>query len=69
MGTQVIEKSIQAEVNKVLEHIARDCTAGEVLVEELFFVPVTNALWSVFMGKRYDHEDPQIRRIANSLRT
>ena len=68
MGTRVIEHSIRTEVTEVLECIEAECTEKPVQVEGMFVVPVMNALWSLFMGKRYDHKDPEIHRLANGVK-
>ena len=68
MGSKVLEHSIRTEVNQVLEHIARDCTGKRIQVKDMFVVPVMNALWSLFMGKRFDHNDPEIHRLNSQVK-
>ena len=68
MGTKVIERSIIRELHQALDRIERDCIGKTVQANDMFTVPINNALWSLFMGKRYNHEDVEIHRLQHEVK-
>ena len=64
--TNVFEDNSRLELNQVLEDIEKK-SGRPVAVKGMFNIPMMNAIWNIFMGNRFDHDDPQLRRIAEGV--
>lgn len=65
--TKDFEENIRLELDQVLEDVDTKCGI-QVVNKGMFAIPVLNAIWSIFMGQRFDHDDPQLDRIAEGIR-
>ena len=61
-----LEENINLELNQVLEDMGRKC-GRPVAINGMFSIPVLNAFWNIFMGQRFEHDDPQLRRISQAV--
>ena len=65
--SNLFEDFIRAELNQVLEDIDKTC-GRPLAINGKFAVPVLNAVWNIFMGQRFEYDDPQLRQISDGVR-
>ena len=67
LRTNLLEENIRLELNQVMEDIDKNC-GRPMAVNGMFAVPVLNGIWSMFMGQRFEHNDPRLLQLVESLR-
>ena len=66
LRTNLLEESIHLEIKQVLDGIDKNC-GRSVAVKGMFAISVLNGIWSIFMGQRFEHDDPKLRKIADGI--
>jgi len=61
-----MESIIMDEVQELMDWIAKQ-GGKPVCLHGRINLAVLNALWTILAGQRYDHDDPQLTKILESL--
>ena len=67
LRTNLLEENIRFELNQVMEDMDKKL-GRPVAVNGMFAIPVINGIWSIFMGQRFEHNDPRLLQLVESLR-